>query len=59
MKSTEREREYVKPEVIASYERRQLAEMIRPHGSVPGYGDPGCGGCGCACGCGGCGSCTV
>jgi len=41
---------YTSPKVIASYSRKDLAEAIRPHGSVSGYNDPGCGACGCGCG---------
>ena len=45
-------REYEAPKVLASYTREELAESIRPHGSVDSYSDSGCG-CGCGCGCGG------
>ena len=41
---------YTKPKLIASYSRKELAEAIRPHGSLSGYGNPGCGSCGCGCG---------
>jgi len=41
---------YVEPRVLATYSREELAETIRPHGSVPSYTQPGCG-CGCGCGC--------
>ena len=47
---------YKTPKLIASYSRKELAEAIRPHGSLAGYGDPGCGSCGCAGACGACGS---
>ena len=41
---------YVPPKVLATYSKEELAETIKPHGTVPGYNDPGCGG-GCGCGC--------
>ena len=43
---------YVKPQVLATYSKEELAETVRPHGQVPSYTDQGCGtGCGCGCGC--------
>jgi len=43
---------YAAPRVLASYSKEELADVIRPHGPVPDYSDPGCGGgCGCGCGC--------
>jgi len=41
---------YAAPRVLASYSKEELADVIRPHGPVPDYSDPGCGG---GCGCGG------
>jgi len=50
--SGQRADKYVAPCVIASYSKEELADAIRPHCTVPDYGDPGCGGCGCGgCGC--------
>jgi hypothetical protein len=37
---------YVKPEVLASYQKHELEEIIMPHVEVIN------GGCGCGCGCG-------
>jgi hypothetical protein len=31
---------YEPPKVLASYTREELAETLRPHGSVPDYGGP-------------------
>jgi len=39
---------YTPPKVLATYSKEQLAETIRPHGTVPAYS--GCSGCGCGCG---------
>jgi hypothetical protein len=41
---------YVKPMVLATYSKEELAETIKPHGSVDSYTDYSCGG---GCGCGG------
>lgn len=48
-KEHKRKEEYAEPMVLASYNEKDLDEMIKPHG-----GDPvttGGGGCGCGCGC--------
>jgi hypothetical protein len=37
---------YEAPTVLNTYTKQALEDLIRPHGSVPGYG-------GCGCGCGG------
>jgi len=42
---------YVAPRILASYSKEELADVIRPHGSVPDYADQGCGGGCCGCGC--------
>lgn len=42
---------YVRPQVLATYSREELAETIRPHGPRFGYNDSNEPGCGCGCGC--------
>ena len=34
---------YVKPEVLASYQKSELDEIIRPHGTLDTTGGGGCG----------------
>jgi len=44
---TQEKKPYEEPKVIATYEKEELEEIIKPHGQTTG------GGCGCGCGCGG------
>ncbi len=47
MKDEERKDEkkkiYVEPKVMASYQKEELEEMIKPQGQSGGYGGCGCG----------------
>lgn len=47
-KEQKRKEQYVEPMVLASYNEKDLDEMIKPHGGTP---EQGGGGCGCGCGC--------
>ena len=41
---------YVEPKVLATYEKEELQEAIKPHGPTPDYGNGCAGGGGCGCG---------
>jgi hypothetical protein len=41
----EKKQPYEEPKILASYQKEELEEIIRPHGDIPENG--GGGGCGC------------